>query len=222
MVSAPSMSKIMLNHAPLNRDKIFKPYYQHHLLKSDGSTELLYPTTEAEVRSEKSEYVRTEQAPPPAPGTSTAPSTTGINKTDEPVGVFEWHGHRYIFTNKKTVDNNGSTVTTTFGNLSVLHIDDQNKVVESYEILDNRSTEMVYPFLLGEYPEKVYFMVNYPNMFKLIVQESAVTTETLEDNVFELVYQSNGDCLRINEHGTLLMVKSKVGNERRLEFFPAN
>ena len=202
----------------LNRDKIFKPFYQHHLLKKDGSVEKLYPTTDEEVGSEKSEFIKTAQpSVPPTP----AGSTLGIAKTNEPVGVYEFFGHRYIFTTNKTSVSTNGVKNTSYGNLSVLHVTDKGKITESYEVLENKSSEIVYPMLLGEYPDKAYFLVNYPIMFKLVVSATKVESEILESETYQLVTQANGDIVTTNNNGIMLLTKSMIGNKYFMEFYPS-
>lgn len=204
-----------------NRDKIFKPFYQHHLLRLDGTTETLFPTSEAEVGSEKSEYLKTEQAASPA-STGYQPATTGTTKVDVPVGIFERQNHRYLFETSKTTTTTGDMKNTQFGNLSVIHIDENQKIVEHYDITENKSSDSPYPFFLGDYSDKAYFLVNYPNQFKLVISTEAVTTETIENDTYKLITQANGEIVTMNQFGVMYITKSAIGNKRTLEFFPQN
>lgn len=204
-----------------NRDKIFKPFYQHHLLRLDGTTETLFPASEAEVGSEKSEYLKTEQAAA-APSSGYTPATTGSTKVDVPVAIFERSNHRYLFETTKSTTTTGDMKNTQFGNLSVIHIDENQKIMEHYDITENKSSESPYPFFLGDYSDNAYFLVNYPNMFKLVISTDAITTERVENDTYKLVTQANGEYLTMNQYGIMYITKSVIGNKRTLEFFPQN
>ncbi|MDP4663112.1 MAG: hypothetical protein NWS74_05575 [Salibacteraceae bacterium] len=206
----------------LNRDKIFKPFYQHHLLKPDGTAETLFPTTEEEVGSEKSEYLKTEQKAA-APSTGYQPtSTTGVTKVDVPVGIFERNNHRYLFETSKSTTTVGDMKNTQFTDLTVVHIDENNKIVEHYDITENKSSDMPYPMFLGDYSDKAYFLVNYPNMFKLVISDAKVETETVENDTYKLINQANGEYITFNQYGVMYITKSVIGNKTTLEFFPQN
>lgn len=203
-----------------NSEKVFKPFDQHHLLKKDGTAAILYPTDPSEVGSEKFKFMETGQAKPATGHTSGQFST---DSNDEiPLGIFELNKSRFIFTGVKNTQNNGATVTTTYGNLSVMRIDGENKIREKYELVENKSARMAYPRILGYYQDKAYFMINYPNKFKLVLSEDKVEPEQLENNAYRLVYMANEDYVVSNEFGSMFLTKSIVGNKYVLEFFPRN
>ncbi len=210
-----------INVVSRNQEKIFKPYYQYHLLKADDSAVKFYPATDTETGSEKSEFVYTEQEKK-ATSSSTTQSSSNTSKTDVPSGIFEWKNHKFLFTTSKVSESTGTTVNTHYGNLSVIHINRENKITENYDIQENKSNEIVYPLLLGQYSDKAYFLVNYPNKFKLVVSEDKVETETLENSVYRLVYLPDKQYVAINQYGTMLLTKSIVGNKYTLEFYPVN
>jgi hypothetical protein len=204
-----------------NRDKIFKPFYQHHLLRLDGTTETLFPVTEEEVGSEKSEYLKTSQTAA-APSSGYQPATTSSTKVDVPIGIFERNNHRYLFETSKSTTTVGDMKNTQFANVKVIHIDENQKIVEHYDITDNKSSEMAYPMLLGDYSDKAYFLVNYPNMFKLVISEEKVETETIENDTYKLITQANGEYVTMNQFGIMYITRSVIGNKATLEFFPQN
>ncbi len=202
-----------------NQEKIFKPYYQHHLLKMDGTAVTLYPTNEAEINSEKTEYVQTSQEKKAYAGGSATGTST---KEEFPVGIVSVKNTKFLLTAIKTMKTEGSNVITSFGNISVMRIDGDKKIKLNNILADNQSIDLVYPSLLGEYSDKAYFMVNYPNKFKLIFSEDKMEVESLENNVYRLVYTATKDCIVTNQFGSMLLTKSIMGNKYTLEFFPRN
>ena len=97
-----------------------------------------------------------------------------------------------------------------------------NKIKHNYEIQENRSSEMVYPILLGKYSDKAYFLINYPNKFNLVVSENKIEAETLENSIYRLVSLPNKDVVSTSQSGSMLLAKTIVGNKYILWFFPVN
>ncbi len=203
----------------LNQEKIFKPYYQHHLLKMDASATTLYPTNEAEINSEKSEFVYTEQEKKAYAGGS----ATGTSSKEEfPVGIVNIKKSRFLLTAIKTRKNEGSVMVTSYGNISVMQIDGDKKIKLNNIIAENQSIDLVYPKLLGEYSDKAYYMVNYPNKFMLVFSEDKMEIASVENKVYRLVNTATQDYMVSNQFGSMFLTKSIIGNKYILEFFPSN
>ena len=208
-----------VNVISLNQEKIFKPYYQYHLLKMDATATTLYPTNEAEINSDKSEFVYTEQEKKAYAGGSATGTST---KEEFPVGIVNVKKTRYLLTANKTVKNEGSVIVTSYGNISVMQIDGDKKIKFNNIIADNQSIDMVYPKLLGEYSDKAYYLVNYPNKFKLVFSEDKMEVESIENKVYRVVYTATKDYIVSNQYGSMFLTKSIIGNKYMLEFFPGN
>ena len=202
-----------------NNEKVFKPYYQHSLLKNDGSYTMFYPSTPAEINSEKSQFLYTDQ--PKNQGGYSSGSYSSESKQQIPIAILEQGKTKFILTLTKIINNTGSTTITSYGNLSVMTIDGSNKIRERYEIQENKSQDIIFPRLLGQYTDKSYYAINYPNKFKLVLSEGKVETEPLETGVYRLVYMPTEDYLSTNQFGNMLLTKTAVGNKYQLEFYPA-
>jgi len=221
----PSLSYIQndeLHVISRNSEKVFKPFYQHHVLKKDGTTALLYPTIASDVSSEKFQFTQTGQAKPAAATGYTSNQFSTDSNDEFPVGIYSINKTNYIITGVKSTKNNGETITTSYGNLKVMRIDGSNKIREIYELVENKSANVTNPQVLGAYPDKVHFMISYPNKFKLVLSEDKAEIEQLENNAYKLVYMANQDYVSSNELGSMFITKSIVGNKYVLEFFPSN
>lgn len=201
-----------------NNEKVFKPYYQHSLLKADGSYTMFYPSTPTEINSEKSQFLYTDQIKGQSSGYSSG--YTSESKSQIPIAMLEQGKTKFILTLTKIINNTGSTTITSYGNLSVMTIDGSNKIRERYEIQENRSQDIIFPRFLGQYPDKSYYVINYPNKFKIVLSEGKVETEPLETGVYRLVYLPTEDYLSTNQFGSMLLTKTAVGNKYNLEFYP--
>ena len=203
-----------------NQEKMFKPIYQYHLLKRDGSVTTLCPTSDADLGLQKSEYMYAD------PEKKAAQSTTGnyspTDKVDFPVGIFDWNKSKLLFTGAKISTNNTNSVVTSYGDISVMRIDADNKIKQTYEVQQNQSSEPVYPSLLGSYKDNAYFLVNYHDKFMLKVAADKMEAEPLENSVSRLVYIGNNDCIATNQFGNMFLTKTIVGNKYTLQFFPGN
>src|SRR5688572_33356654 len=202
-----------------NNEKVFKPYYQYTLLRNDGTYTMFYPSTPAEINSEKSQFLYTDQVKNQGSGYSSG-SYTSETKREIPIAILEHGKTKFILTLSKIVNNTGSTTITSYGNLSVMTIDGSNKIRERYEIQENKSQDIIFPRLLGQYADKSYYVINYPNKFKLALSEGKVETEPLETGVYRLVYMPTEDYLSTNQFGSMLLTKTVVGSKYQMEFYP--
>jgi len=201
-----------------NNEKVFKPYYQYTLLKNDGTYTMFYPSSPAEINSEKSQFLYTDQVKAQAGYGSTG--YTSESKQELPIAILEQGKTKFILTLTKIINNTGSTTITSYGNLSVMTIDGSNKIKERYEIQENKSQGIIFPRLLGQYADKSYYAINYPNKFKLVLSEGKVETEPLETAVYRLVNMPTEDYLSTNQYGSMLLTKTAVGNKYLMEFYP--
>ena len=193
---------------------------QYHLLKRDGGVTLLCPTSDADLGLQKSEYMYAD------PEKKAAQSTTGnyspTDKVDLPVGIFDWNKSKLLFTGAKVSTNTPNSVVTSYGDISVMRIDADNKIKQMYDIQQNQSSEPVYPRLLGSYKDNTYFLMNYHDKFMLKVAADKMESEPLENNVSRLVYIGDNECIAANQFGNMFLTKTIVGNKYTLQFFPGN
>lgn len=202
-----------------NNEKVFKPYYQYTLLKNDGTYTMFYPSTPTEINSEKSQFLYTDQ--PKNQGGYSSGSYTSESKQQIPIAILEQGKTKFILTLTKIINNTGTTTITSYGNLSVMTIDGNNKIKERYELQENKSQDIIFPRLLGQYADRSYYAVNYPNKFKLVLSEGKVENEPLETGVYRLVYMPTEDYLSTNQFGSMLLTKTAVGNKYNMEFYPS-
>lgn len=202
-----------------NNEKVFKSYAQMHRFEKNGSTTSLYPTIESEINSEKFDRIKTYQRDEDLPfGQSTISGT----RTTVPFGFKSVNGSLYYFYNNKYVNasSNGESVTTTFGNLSLIRMDRDYKVKEILDIEDNRGAQPIEPELISSSTNSAFFLLHYPKKLKLTLLENAVRVENFDTKVSTLVKMINNEYVSRSTYGSLVLHKTIMGNQYKLEIFP--
>lgn len=202
-----------------NQEKIFKSYAQLHKFGKNGATIQLFPTDDSEINSEKMESIKTYQRDGELPFGQLSISGT---KTTIPFGFQPVNNSLYYIFNTKYVNSNsdGKSVTTTFGNINLIRFDKDYKVKEIYDIEDNRSAIPVEPKLISSSKNATFYMIDYAKKLKLTLLESGIRVENLDTKSTELVKMLNDEYVSKNAYGSIILHKTIVGNQYKLEVFP--
>jgi hypothetical protein len=102
-----------------------------------------------------------------------------------------------------------------------MRLDGNNNIKELYDLVEYQGTSAAYPRVLGQYDDKTYLLVNYPNKFELVLTENKLEVAALDNATTRLVYPASNDCVATNQFGSMLLTKSIIGNKYTMEFFPA-
>ncbi len=195
-----------------NNEKFFKPYYQLHQFEKNKEALLLFPKTADEQGTEKSVFAESFQPQQPV---GSAPPLAQRNIA---LGFKEVGGTRYIFT--EGVRKDEATNTDQYLPLNILRIEADGKVTTLDMLPGYKAQVPVSIVTLGEYEDRSYYMVNYPNILQVALNREKSAVTPIVPPTEMLVSKLNGDKVVKNEFGTLLLKRSAAGTAYTLSFYP--
>jgi hypothetical protein len=212
-----------------NAEKVFKPYNQLHLLKRDGTAKLLYPLSEQEVNSEKTESLTTIPEEPKSTnafghsssfsGSSGGYSSVGAKKN--PLIINKVNGTQYLTYQNENTTTANNVHTTTFGELVTYRIDDQQKLTTISHVTVEPSSKLVNVIPLAKYKDSQVYILEFGSKMKLVFNKEKFELVPLDSKTMRTVPMISREYISYSDAGAMLLTKTIIGNGYSVEFYPS-
>jgi hypothetical protein len=204
-----------------NSEKVFKPYNQLHLLKRDGTSKILYPLSEQEINSEKTEIIKAVEESKDMNAFGGSSFSSGMGQSIKiPLIINKVNGSQYLtFQNEKTTTSN-NVHTTTFEDLTTYRIDDQKKLTKVSTVTVEKSAKKVNVLPLAKYADNEVYILEFSAKMKLIFNKEKFSLEPLDSKTMRTVPMMSKEYISYSDAGSMILTKTIIGNGYSVEFYP--